>query len=103
YERREGRNRIAAGPAQSRDPPRRPERLLALCNDSRSGRLAFRGKDGLVWISGRAVHIERAKRGDLIHVGIQHADGRRIPAPSGREPYRSVLRELYLGRVGREL
>src|SRR3989441_9840858 len=54
-------------------------------------------------ISRGAVHIERPKRRDLIHVGIQHANGGCISAPTRREPHGPVFRELYLRRVSREL
>src|SRR5437870_1987380 len=54
-------------------------------------------------IARRAVHIERGKRRDLIHVGIQHANGRCISAPTRREPHGPVFRELYLRRVSSEL
>jgi hypothetical protein len=61
------------------------------------------GCRGLKWMSRRAVHIERRKRRDLVHVGIQDTNGRCISAPTGREPHGAVFRELDLWRVRGEL
>src|SRR5437667_5662254 len=54
-------------------------------------------------ISGRAVQIVRAERGDLVHVGIQDTNGRSPLAPARREPHSPFSRHLYLGRVGGKL
>ena len=50
-------------------------------------------------IHGRTVQIVRTQARDLVHVGIEHADGGRVLTPSRRIPDRAVLRNLYLRRV----
>ena len=77
-------------------PSRNTARRLELARaGERSRRLNRSGRSER--ISRWSVQVVRAKRGDLVHVRIHHADRRRAFASARREPNRAVPGDLIFG------